>query len=87
VTLSSTPDCAILAVVGDGMSRAIGVAAAVLTSIAAGRINVMAIAQGSGERNISIVVGGAEGGRALAAVHRACIEGLAAIADDEPAAQ
>ena len=78
VSLSSTPDCAILAVVGDGMSRAVGVAAAVLTSISAEGINVMALAQGSGERNISIVVSGVEGSNALAAVHRACIEGITA---------
>jgi aspartokinase/homoserine dehydrogenase 1 len=59
----------ILAVVGDGMAGAHGVAAQVFESLARAAVNVRAIAQGASERNISVVVDGKSGAKALRAVH------------------
>ncbi|MEI6273218.1 MAG: aspartate kinase, partial [Phycisphaerae bacterium] len=47
---------ATVAVVGSGMARTPGVAARVLGCIADAQVNVIAIAQGSSERNISFIV-------------------------------
>lgn len=61
----------ILAVVGDGMAGAHGVAAKVFNSLGAASISVRAIAQGASERNISVVVDGKTAAKALRAVHAA----------------
>jgi len=61
----------ILAVVGDGMAGAHGVAANVFSSLGDAAISVRAIAQGASERNISVVVDGKVGAKALRAVHAA----------------
>jgi len=61
----------ILAVVGDGMAGAHGVAAKVFNSLGDAAISVRAIAQGASERNISVVVDGAVSAKALRAVHAA----------------
>ncbi len=61
----------ILAVVGDGMAGAHGVAAKVFNSLGDAGINVRAIAQGASERNISVVVDGNVSAKALCAVHAA----------------
>ncbi|HXP27493.1 MAG TPA: bifunctional aspartate kinase/homoserine dehydrogenase I [Steroidobacteraceae bacterium] len=61
----------ILAVVGDGMAGAHGVAAKVFSSLGDAAISVRAIAQGASERNISVVVDGKGAARALRAVHAA----------------
>ena len=63
--------CSILAVVGDGMAGAHGVAAQVFIALAAAGVNVRAIAQGASERNISVVIDGRVSARALRAVHSA----------------
>src|SRR5271166_1495803 len=59
----------ILAVVGDGMAGAHGVAAKVFNSLGDAAISVRAIAQGASERNISVVVDGKVAAKALRAVH------------------
>jgi bifunctional aspartokinase / homoserine dehydrogenase 1 len=61
----------ILAVVGDGMAGVHGVAANVFNSLGDAGISVKAIAQGASERNISVVVDGKVGAKALRAVHAA----------------
>src|SRR5580693_1896916 len=66
-----TLDLSILAVVGDGMAGAHGVAANVFNSLGDAAINVRAIAQGASERNISVVVDGKVAAKALRAVHAA----------------
>ena len=63
--------CSILAVVGDGMAGAHGVAAQVFIALAAAGVNVRAIAQGASERNISVVIDGRVSARALRSVHSA----------------
>ncbi len=64
-------DLSILAVVGDGMAGAHGLAAKVFNSLGDAAISVRAIAQGASERNISVVVEGKGAARALRAVHAA----------------
>jgi aspartokinase/homoserine dehydrogenase 1 len=60
---------AILAVVGDGMAGMPGVSGKVFNALGGANINVRAIAQGASERNISVVIDGAQATRALQAVH------------------
>ncbi len=62
---------AVVAVVGDGMVGAPGIAARVFTALADGGINVVAIAQGSSERNISFAVTAEQATEAVRRVHDA----------------
>jgi len=61
--------CSILAVVGDGMAGQAGIAAKFFSALGKARVNIRAIAQGSSERNISVVVNEADTRRALRAAH------------------
>ncbi len=61
----------VIAVVGRGMAGAPGIAARVFSALAAGGINVIAIAQGSSELNISFVVEEKQASDAARAVHAA----------------
>lgn len=63
------PDAAALAVIGDGMAGTPGIAARLFSTLARANVNVRVIAQGSSERNISVVVDGKDARRALRAVH------------------
>jgi bifunctional aspartokinase / homoserine dehydrogenase 1 len=63
------PSCCILAAVGDGMAGQPGIAARFFGALGTAGVNVRAIAQGSSERNISVVIDGADATRALRAVH------------------
>ncbi len=62
-------DVGILSVVGDGMRARTGTAGTLFHALAAVDVNVVAIAQGSSERNISVVVGAEQGQIAMRAVH------------------
>ncbi len=62
---------ATLVVVGLGMAGTPGIAARVFSALAEAGINVIAIAQGSSELNLSLVVDAAEAPRAQRAVHAA----------------
>jgi aspartokinase/homoserine dehydrogenase 1 len=66
-----TRDIAVLAAVGDGMVGTPGVAARLLGGLAQARVNARAIAQGAGERNISVAIGANDATRALRAAHAA----------------
>lgn len=61
----------IVALVGSGMERAIGVSGRAFKALADSQVNIRAIAQGSTERNISIVVDTADVPDALRALHQA----------------
>lgn len=61
--------CSILAVVGDGMAGQAGIAAKFFSALGKARVNIRAIAQGSSERNISVVVSESDTRRALRAAH------------------
>jgi aspartokinase/homoserine dehydrogenase 1 len=69
--VAAKPGMAVLAVVGDGMAGTPGIAARVFSALAAARINVVAIAQGSSERNISFAVNGDDAQDAARCVHAA----------------
>jgi aspartokinase/homoserine dehydrogenase 1 len=62
---------ATVAVVGLGMAGTPGIAAGVFSALGAGGINVVAIAQGSSELNISIVVSAKEAAEAQRRIHAA----------------
>jgi aspartokinase/homoserine dehydrogenase 1 len=64
-----THDCAVLAVVGDGMAGLPGSAGRFFRTLGNAGINVRAIAQGASERNISAVIAGKDMTRGLRAVH------------------
>jgi aspartokinase/homoserine dehydrogenase 1 len=69
--VTARPGMAVLAVVGDGMAGAPGIAARVFSALAAAHINVVAIAQGSSERNISFAVKSTDAAEAARCVHAA----------------
>jgi aspartokinase/homoserine dehydrogenase 1 len=60
---------AIVAAVGDGMRGTPGVAARIFTAVGSAGVNILAIAQGSSERNISFVVEEGDAARAVHALH------------------
>lgn len=68
--ISASDDCAIVTVVGAGMRSTPGIAGKVFSAIGAETVNVIAIAQGSSECSISLVVDGHEADTAIRAVHR-----------------
>ena len=65
-------DCAIVSIVGDGMKHKRGIAGTFLDSLASQDINILAIAQGSSERSISVVINGKDGDTAVRIAHRFC---------------
>jgi aspartokinase/homoserine dehydrogenase 1 len=65
------PGMATIAVVGLGMAGTPGIASRVFSALAAGEINIVAIAQGSSELNISVVVSAAQTASALKRIHEA----------------
>ncbi len=66
-----SPGMATIAVVGLGMHGTPGIAAGVFSALAAGGINVVAIAQGSSELNISVVVEARQAAEAQRRIHAA----------------
>jgi len=64
-TVDLTKDCCILAIVGDGMIERTGVAGKFFTALSKSEVNIRAIAQGSSERNISVVIEQREATKAL----------------------
>jgi bifunctional aspartokinase / homoserine dehydrogenase 1 len=70
-SIQVAPGMATVAVVGLGMAGTPGIAARVFSSLAAAKINLVAIAQGSSELNISFVVKATETAQAQRAIHQA----------------
>ena len=64
-------DLSIVAVVGEGMQHRIGTAGRLFHTLARNGINVVAIAQGSSELNISVVIAKGDEEKALNALHTA----------------
>ncbi len=64
----------IVAVVGERMKHTMGLAALIFGTLGEAKVNVKAIAQGSSELNVSIVIDAADEQRALEALHRSLIE-------------
>ena len=69
--IDSRSGLATVAVVGIGMAGHLGIAARVFTALAEAKINIVAIAQGSSELNISFVVAAKDVAAAQRAVHGA----------------
>ena len=69
--VTARANVAVVAVVGSGMAGTPGISARVFSSLAEGRVNVMAIAQGSSELNISFAVDENQAGEAARRVHAA----------------
>ena len=69
--IDSRSGLATVAVVGIGMAGHLGIAARVFTALAEAKINIVAIAQGSSELNISFVVAAKDVATAQRAVHGA----------------
>jgi aspartokinase/homoserine dehydrogenase 1 len=65
------PDLATIAVVGLGMAGTPGVAARLFSALADEEVNIIAIAQGASELNISVVVDGSQAATAQRAIHHA----------------
>jgi bifunctional aspartokinase / homoserine dehydrogenase 1 len=68
--ITMDPTIAIVAVVGENMRGTPGVAGRTFMAVGRGNVNIIAIAQGSSETNISFVVSEKEIKTALAATHR-----------------
>ncbi|HEY9047613.1 MAG TPA: bifunctional aspartate kinase/homoserine dehydrogenase I [Ohtaekwangia sp.] len=64
-------DLSVVAVVGDGMKHSPGTSGRMFSSLGKNGVNVMAIAQGSSERNISAVIRQVDVAKALNALHEA----------------
>ena len=69
--ISIERDLSILAIVGEGMKHRRGIAARLFQTLGANGVNVVAIAQGSSELNISVVIEKNDEVKALNAVHAA----------------
>ncbi|MHB8107378.1 MAG: aspartate kinase [Candidatus Cryosericum sp.] len=69
--IATTPHVAIVAVVGDGMRGTPGIAARLFSSLADADVNLLMIAQGSSEVNISVLITEKDAQRAVRAVHGA----------------
>ncbi len=67
-------DLEIIAVIGENMRGKPGMSGRLFSSLGKAEINVLAIAQGSSERNISFIVDGNEREKALNTVHKAFLE-------------
>ena len=64
-------DLAVVSVIGENMRGTPGIAGRIFSSLGAARVNVLVIAQGSSERNISFVVEGAQESAAIRTIHDA----------------
>ena len=67
--INGQPDIVIVAVVGSGMRGTPGLAAGIFRAVGEQHINVIAIAQGSSEANVSLVVDDADANAAVRAIH------------------
>ncbi len=67
--VQATDGVSVLAAVGDGMAGSPGVAARLFESLGRARVNILAIAQGSSERNISVAIDSRDATKALRAAH------------------
>jgi aspartate kinase len=70
----STDDVSIVTVVGAGMRHTVGVAGRVFNQLGNNGVNVLAIAQGSSEVSISLVVDSADTENAVKALHKLIVQ-------------
>ncbi|HEX2980584.1 MAG TPA: aspartate kinase [Anaerolineaceae bacterium] len=72
--IDASQDVVIITVVGAGMQKTPGVAGRVFNALGEQKVNVIAIAQGSSEVSISLVVDAADEKSALIAIHNLIVE-------------
>jgi aspartate kinase len=75
-SVSASADSAVVTVVGAGMRHTPGIAGRVFGALGQAEVNVVAIAQGSSECSISLVVAAAEADDAVRAVHSLIVAGF-----------
>ncbi len=68
------PGCSVVSLVGDGMRDRLGVAGGFAGALAAVGVSIVALAQGSSERNISAVVAAEDAPRAVRHIHAQLFE-------------
>jgi aspartate kinase len=73
--ITAGPEAVVVTVVGAGMRETPGIAGAVFSALGSDGINVIAIAQGSSDASISLVVRTEEAEDAIRALHRLIING------------
>ena len=64
------PDCVTVAVIGENMIGSPGIAGKIFSALGDASVNVLAIAQGSSERNVSAIISAADKEAAVRAVHK-----------------
>lgn len=64
------PDCLTVAVIGENMIGKPGIAGKVFSALGEAKVNILAIAQGSSERNISAIIGAEDKEIAVKAIHK-----------------
>jgi aspartokinase/homoserine dehydrogenase 1 len=69
--ISADDSIAVVAAVGDRMKGTPGIAGKVFAALGAAGVNVIAISQGSSERNISLIVSASDAALAVRSIHRA----------------
>jgi aspartate kinase len=72
-SVSIEKNLALIAVVGEGMVRTVGIAAKIFTALAAAHINVRVINQGASEINIIVGVAAGDYEEAVRAIYRAFV--------------
>ena len=70
----STNEVVIITVVGPGLRNTPGIAGRIFTALGQQRVNVIAVAQGSSEVSLSLVVDAAEAEKGLKALHELITE-------------
>ena len=65
---------ALVAVVGEGLGEAVGLAGTVFTALGTARVNVRAISYGATKTNLQVVVAEADANRTVSALHEALFE-------------
>jgi len=73
-SISASSEGAIVTVVGAGMRHTPGIAGKVFSALGGASVNVIAIAQGSSECSISLVVDAADANKAVASIHGLIVE-------------
>jgi aspartokinase/homoserine dehydrogenase 1 len=73
-SITTSPESAVVTVVGAGMRHTPGISGRVFGSLGRAGVNVVAIAQGSSECSISLVVSAAEADEAVRAIHGLIVE-------------
>ena len=74
-SIDVTEDLEIIAVIGENMKGRTGLSGRLFSALGNAGVNILAIAQGSTELNISFVIQGEDKAAALRAVHRTFLEG------------